>query len=77
MSHPCTVCNRMHLGRRCKPADQRSVAVCVTLPTRVHAQLVQHVPWGERSGWVARLVERELNGGDAGASDDTRKQVRQ
>jgi len=74
---PCDQCHRMHRGRTCKPADQRSVSVCVTLPIYVHAELVERVPWGERSGWLARLVERELNSGDAGADDDIRKQAGQ
>lgn len=57
---PCGVCRRVHRGR-CTPADARSVQVVITLPGRVARRLFAHVPWGTRSRWVARLVERELD----------------
>lgn len=57
---PCDVCHRVHQNR-CKPEDQRSVSVCVTLPVYVHRALVERHPHGSRSGWIARLIERELS----------------
>jgi hypothetical protein len=59
---PCDVCRRVHRGRRCKPTEARSVHVCVTMPAHVHRELVDVVPWGERSGFVARAVENALEG---------------
>lgn len=58
--HPCDVCKRVHPGR-CVPADVRSVHVNLTLPGRVHRRMVERVPWGQRSGWIARLVAQELD----------------
>lgn len=60
MRHPCDVCRRVHRGR-CKPADQRSVTVTITLPSYLHRELAKRVPWGERSGWIARLIHQELD----------------
>lgn len=59
---PCEICHRVHPGR-CTPEDARTINVCVTLPGRVHRLLHDRVPWGERSGWIARLVEHELDRG--------------
>lgn len=54
---PCDRCKRMHDGFTCEgPAEK----VCVTLPAGVYARMVEAVPWGERSGWIARLIEKEL-----------------
>ena len=59
---PCDVCCRFHRGPRCKPEDQRTVRVCTTFPGPVYRAMVDAVPWGERSAWVAGLVARELEG---------------
>lgn len=54
---PCDQCKRMHDGYVCAgPAEK----VEVYLPAGLHALLVEAVPWGERSGWIARLIEKEL-----------------
>jgi hypothetical protein len=58
---PCDVCCRFHRGPRCKPEDQRSVQMCITFPGRIHRLLTERVPWGERSGFVARAVAKELD----------------
>jgi hypothetical protein len=58
----CTVCSRVHRGPKCKPDDARSVRVCTTFPGFVYRLLVANVPWGERSRYVAELVERDLAG---------------
>jgi len=58
----CEGCKRFHPGPRCKLPEDRSVKVCVTLPGRVHRMLTERVAWGERSGWLARLAEKELDG---------------
>lgn len=60
MRVPCEQCNRFHRGPRCKPADERSVRVCLTLPGSVAEAMRACVPWGDRSGWLAGLVEAEL-----------------
>lgn len=57
---PCDVCSRVHRGR-CIPDDVRGGQVNVHLPGRVRRLLYRHVPWGERSRWVAELIERELD----------------
>ena len=55
----CDVCQRSHQGR-CTPPYRRSVSMCITLPGDVHSALCEAVAWGERSGWVAGLITREL-----------------
>lgn len=60
-SMACEVCNRVHRGPKCKPSDARTVRVCVTLPGFVHRLLEANVPWGDRSRWLASLVEKELD----------------
>lgn len=62
--HPCDVCCRVHQGR-CSPDDTRSVQLHLTVPTRIRRRLYARVPWGQRAGWVARLIERELDRLDA------------
>lgn len=57
---PCEGCRRLHRGPRCKPEDQRGVNVTVHLPAHLHRALTEQVPWGERSRWVAELIEKEL-----------------
>lgn len=61
---PCDVCRRVHPGR-CAPGDQRSRPLHLTIPSSVDSRLRERVPWGERSGWVAALIERELDNLDA------------
>ena len=56
---PCDVCRTCHQGR-CTPPERRSVPMSLTLPRNVHAALCEAVPWGERSGWVAALIRKEL-----------------
>jgi hypothetical protein len=60
MRLPCEVCKKVHQGR-CVPRDARSVQMCITFPGRVHRLLSERVPWGERSGFVARAVAKELD----------------
>jgi len=57
----CDVCQRTHQGR-CTPPYKRSVSMCITLPAYIFDALAERVPWGERSGWVAALITRELEG---------------
>lgn len=57
---PCAVCNRVHPGR-CTPEDQRAQTVAVSLPGHVARRLKDRIGWGDRSGWVAQLVEDELD----------------
>ena len=57
---PCDVCRRVHPGR-CLQADARSARIGLTLPGWVARRLRQHVPWGDRSAWIAALIERELD----------------
>jgi hypothetical protein len=56
---PCDVCRRVH-PNRCKPTAARSVRVTLTLPGWVHRRLVDEVPWGERSAFLAAAVEAHL-----------------
>ena len=58
----CAVCSTSHQGR-CTPPEARSVPLCLSLPPSVHTALCEAVPWGERSGWVARLIADELGVG--------------
>jgi hypothetical protein len=60
MSEPCSVCRRCHRGRRCLPIDKRSVSLPISFPGHVARELRERVPWGERSGYVARLVAEAL-----------------
>lgn len=60
MRSPCVVCKRMHRGRRCKPEDARAAQLNISMPAHIHRALVARVPWGERSGFVARAVESAL-----------------
>ena len=55
----CDVCRRVHPGR-CTPPYKRSVSMCITIPSYVHSALSEHVPWGDRSDWIAQLITREL-----------------
>lgn len=57
---PCDGCNRRHRGPRCKPEDARSVRVGFTLPFHVRQALLDHIPWGERSAYIASLIEADL-----------------
>ena len=61
MTAACDNCRRLHLGPRCKPEDQRSVPVIAHLPQHLHRLFTERVPWGERSAWLTRLVEKELS----------------
>lgn len=65
MRAPCDVCCRVHRGPRCKPTDKRSVKTGVTLPGHVHRELVESVPWGERSAFIARATAAALEEGAA------------
>lgn len=56
---PCDVCCRVHNGT-CKPDEDRTVRVCVSLPGWLHREMVERVPWGERSAWLADLAAKEL-----------------
>lgn len=59
-SEPCDGCCRVHRGPRCKPTESRSVSMSVTVPRHVRRGLDDAVPWGERSGFVARAIEAAL-----------------
>lgn len=56
---PCGICLRVHRGA-CVDPERRSVTVSVSLPSWLHAAMVEQVPWGERSRWLADLAEKEL-----------------
>lgn len=56
----CDVCKRIHPGR-CTPDSERSTQIGVTLPGRIARRLRERIAWGERSSWVARLIEAELD----------------
>lgn len=62
---PCDVCLRCHRGPRCRPGEKRSVDLKITLPAHVARELKARVPWGERSGFVARAVDRALQAGES------------
>lgn len=59
MRHPCDVCRRVHRGR-CKPAEQRSVSLTITVPAHLYREMTERVPPRKRAGWIARLIHREL-----------------
>lgn len=59
MAEPCDVCRKVH-ENPCEEGDGRSVKFCVTLPAGVGRLLRDRVPWGERSPFVAALIEKEL-----------------
>lgn len=61
MSEPCDTCKRVHRGPRCRPGDQRRVPMQIGFPAHVHRELMDRVPWGERSGWVADVVAAALD----------------
>jgi hypothetical protein len=58
--YPCDVCKRLHIGRRCTPADDLSERVALVLPRGLAERLRASVPSGQRSAFIARLVDREL-----------------
>lgn len=58
MGEPCDECRRVHPGE-CLPGD-KTVKHCITIPARVDRLFREVVPWGERSAWIARLIEAEL-----------------
>jgi len=60
MTAPCDVCRRCHRGPRCKPAEDRSVSMCITFPAHVATALRERLAWGERSAFVARAVDAAL-----------------
>lgn len=57
---PCAVCRRVHPGR-CKPVGERTVTLSVTVSGTLARRLRQLIPWGDRSGFVARVVAAELD----------------
>lgn len=61
---PCDVCKRVHRGR-CSAEDDRTVRMCLALPGHLDRRLRDHVDFGDRSGFVAALIEAELDRVDA------------
>ena len=52
---PCDVCCRVHRGPRCRTRTHERVLV--TLPPYLADQLRERVQWGERSQFIARLLD--------------------
>lgn len=61
---PCGICRRVHPGR-CLPEDQRSDKFGITLPGWLGRRLRARIAWGDRSRWIAQLIEAELDRLDA------------
>ena len=56
---PCDVCRRCHAGPRCDPDVRPSI--CVTIP-RYLLQAMEDAGyyWGDRSSYIAGLIEADL-----------------
>lgn len=55
----CDACNRLHPPPACEDGEL-SVPLSLTLRPWLHRRLVEEVPWGDRSGFVADLIEEAL-----------------
>lgn len=58
---PCHTCKRVHRPPECDPEAPRSTSRYVYLPGYLDRELVELVPWGERSAFVAQAVEEKLD----------------
>jgi hypothetical protein len=56
----CPVCHRRHAGARHKDPDDRTVNLSLTIPRRLAHLLDRTAPRGERSAYVTRLLEDDL-----------------
>lgn len=58
---PCDVCKRCHRGRRCLPEEDLKRTLTITIaPRLLEAMEDAGIFWGDRSGYVARLIEEDL-----------------
>lgn len=57
---PCDRCRRMHPAPACPPDGPPSSSRTITLPAWLADRLDELVPWGERSGYIARALADRL-----------------